>query len=195
MLGVVSAIRCLHRLLPLAGLLVALTLPLTASAADVPQGFTFEPVISLRAAYVTGKPVTIYCASTAEVWSAYITTVGTPADFPNGAASAFGYTPVDGATTAYLAPATCNVIHTRLRGRAVNLPTLGAALDVLTVESLHMRGDVDDGITACHAIHLLPKFLFARWGFRNGSLASKQVMYGARNYLSRQPSQYHTAGC
>jgi hypothetical protein len=61
----------------------------------------------------------------------------------------------------------------------VNLPTLGAALDVVTHESLHMRGLTDEGQTECDAIHALPSFLVARWGFRKGSPAYAQVMYGA----------------
>ena len=167
-----------------------------AAVADVPPGMILEPVISARAAWVAHKPVTIYCASTNDAWAAYIDSVGTPSDFPNGAASAFGYTPTDGGTTSYLAPATCAPILKRIARATPSFLALGATLDVLTVESLHLRGEVDDGQTACDALKVLPGFLVAKWGFRRGGPAYVQVLRGAYNYHALQTAaQYHTGPC
>jgi hypothetical protein len=157
-----------------------------------PTGFYEIAALSARAAFVSQKPVQAFCAATDSAWQSYIASIG---GLPSGVTSAFGYTPTVGGESTLLAPATCATINSRLRKRRVSLPTLGAALDVVTVESLHMRGERDDGQTACDAIHALPSFLVAKWGFRKNSGAYSQVMYGARNYLARQPPQYHSAGC
>lgn len=169
---------------------------LTAIAIAAPAGFTENLTIDARTAWVAGKPVAIFCANDDAAWSDYVASIGgTPENFGNGAASAFGYTPVIGGGVAYLAPTTCRVIQARLRKQRVDLPTLGAALDVLAVEGLHLRGVRDDAETACAAIRTLPAFLIARWGFRKNGPGLARAMYGARNYLARQPPQYHAAGC
>ena len=156
------------------------------AAADVPAGFTAEPVISARAAYVAGKPVSIACATTQDAWSAELAAIN---DTPPGGISN-GVTPQVGGDVAYLAPQTCDAIHARLSKQAVNLLTLGAALDVLAVESLHLRGEVSDGQTACDALKVLPWFLVKRWDFRNHSPALGEALLGAREYHAAQGAPY-----
>ena len=154
-----------------------------------PVGFYEIPTLSARAAWVAQKPVQAFCATSDSVWQAYIASIG---GLPSGVTSVFGYTPTVGGDSTYLAPATCATITLRLQKRRVSLPTLGAALDVVTHESLHMRGLTDEGVTECDAIHTLPSFLVARWGFRKGSPAYTRVLYGATNFHKRLPPQYQT---
>jgi hypothetical protein len=161
-----------------------------AADAGPPPGFTLEPIISARAAWIAQKPVSIYCASTDASWKAYVATLPV-----QPTATPHGYTPQFGDTTSYLAPDVCAPINARLHKRAVNLVTLGAALDVLTVESLHLRGDISDGQTACDAMRLLGRFVIAEWGFRNHTVALGTLLRGARTYLAGQPPAYHDAGC
>ena len=168
---------------------VAFGVSVSVAAAEVPAGVTYEPVISARAGYVAGKPVTIYCAPTQAVWQAIIAATG---DVPPGGI-ANGITPTIGGTVSYLAPQTCAPIHARLKKRAVNLKALGASLDILTAEGLRLRGETNgelgNGQTACDALAILPGFLVAHWGFRKNSSAYNRVMHGARaHYRQGAPS-------
>lgn len=151
-----------------------------------PPGFYEIAVLSARAAWVAQKPVRTWCAPNADAWQQYLTTSGDTAVDVEGA------TPFPGAGETYFAPDVCAVIRARLRKRTVNLPTLGAALDVVAHESFHMRGLSDEGQTECSAYRSLPAYLVARWGFRKGSPAYAQVMYGATNYHDRLPPIYRT---
>ena len=156
----------------------------------VPAGFTENATLNARAAWVAGKPVHVYCAQDDAAWQAYVATLPVaPIAIPHG------YTPQFGGDAAYLGPDVCNVIDTRLNKQAVDLVTLGAVLDILAVESLHMKGERDDGQTACDALHIVGRFAIAKWGFRNHTFALGQMLRGARAYLASQPTQYHTAGC
>lgn len=160
----------------------------SAVLALVPAGFTENPVLNSRAAWITQKPVHIYCANDDTAWRGYIDASG--AIPPNGIAN--GLTPVIGGDTTYLSPQTCAPILTRLRALTPSLLALGATLDILTHESLHLRGSADEGQTECDAIRVMPHFLAAKWGFRNGRPAFNRVMTGAWNYHRALPAQYRT---
>lgn len=164
----------------LVALLAALTL--------VPAGFTENPVLDARAAYIAGKPVQVLCATNDSSWQTFLQENSIRP--PDGIAN--GYTPVIGGSIIYLAPETCSPILVRLARRTPNLETLGATLDTLVHESIHARGNADEGQTECAAIRALPTYLVAEWGFKKNSTAWRRMMQGAANYHRRLPAQYHT---
>lgn len=165
---------------------------LAAVALTAPAGFTESAVLDARAAYIAQKAVHIYCAATDAAWQTFMADNNYVP--PDGIAH--GITPVVGGDITYIDAQGCATLRKRIAGRVVSLPILGAVLDVLTVESLHLRGERDDGQTACDALTVLPSFLTARWGFHRGTLAWRQVVAGATDYHRRQTAQqYHTGSC
>ncbi len=164
---------------------------LAVVAVTLPAGFYENATIDARSGYVAGKTVTIGCAATDAAWTAELAALN---DTPGPGLTIHGVTPVIGGNVAYIDPEGCALMRKRIGKKTVDLPSLGAAIYVLDVESLHMRGEASDGQTACDSIHTLPSVLVARWGFRKAN-AVAQLMHGAKDYLARQPSQYHSAGC
>jgi hypothetical protein len=154
----------------------------------VPSGFTVEPVISARAAYVAQKPVNVYCATTTSAWQDFLVAENEPAD----SLDAHGLTTTVGGTDAYIDAEGCATLHRRLRGLTVSLPILGAVLDVVTHEAIHMRGTADEGQTECASIQALSAFVVHSWGFKKNSPAFRQVMNGAWSYHRRLAPQYRT---
>lgn len=149
-----------------------------------PAGFYELTVLSQRAAWIAKKPVQAFCATDATVWAQWL------AANNDNVSEVEGATPTIGGNVTYVASDVCDVIRARLRKRTVNLRTLGAALEVVTHESLHMRGETDEGRAECEAIRTLPAYLVAKWGFRKNSYAYRQVMYGALDYHKRTPPAY-----
>lgn len=161
---------------------------LLAAVALVPAGFTENPVLNERATYVAGKDVRVYCAATDGAWSAYVSEL--PVAPPNGEAD--GYTPTIGGDETYLSPEVCAPMLLRIRHKRPSWIALGATVDVLTHESLHMRGISDEGATECAAYRALPSFLLAKWGFLKNGPRYLEVLRGARNYHQALPAEYHT---
>lgn len=151
-----------------------------------PSGFTENTTLNARAAYIAGKPVSVFCANDRVSWRDFVTSTGDTVTDPHGV------TLTAGASETYLDPETCIAIQLRLGREIVSLPVLGAALLVLTHEAEHMRGSSDEGVTECAALRALPGFLVAKWGFRTGRPAYKQIMAGARSFHERAASQYRT---
>ncbi|HET8894447.1 MAG TPA: hypothetical protein VFM96_10165 [Gaiellaceae bacterium] len=180
-----SVVRFVALAIVLSGVFVA------TAAADIPSGFTVSATISARAAYIAGKTVTIGCPATDDAWNAYLATLPIPP--PNGIAN--GYTPSIGGTTSYLSPEVCADLRARIQKRAVNPITLGADLDILAVEGLHLKGEQSDGQTACDALHVLPGFLVKKWGFKNHGSPLAIALQGAHEYHAAQSAQYHTGSC
>jgi hypothetical protein len=166
---------------------VAIGVPVAAQAApDVPAGFTSRPALAARAAYIAGKPVTVNCANDAGTWESYVATLSVPP--PNGHSG--GFTPAIGGDATYLAPEVCDLLLGRIRGKAVLLQVLGGAIDVLAHESIHLRGEPDEGKTECAAIRSLPAYVVARWGFRKNSRAYFEALNGARSFHRDLPAAY-----
>lgn len=146
----------------LLGVLIGALALAAPAAADVPAGFVAVPALSTRAAFVAGKPVTVYCAQTLDAWQAFIkqrnTDDAAPAD-PGGLTD-----PAAGAT--YLHPAVCNALAARLvHPRHYDLLRFSAGLLVLTHEAEHLRGVADEGTAECDAVHEAPTFARHSFGF------------------------------
>jgi len=168
-------------------LLAAFVVVLPASALGVPPGFVSRPALATRAAYIAGKPVTVYCPTSQAAWDAFLT-----AHNDTAMVDVNGLTLTVGSSETYLSPDVCATLLGRINGKAVILDALGASVDVIAHESIHMRGESDEGVTECDAIRSVPDFLVKRWGFRKGSPAYRQTLYGARSFHARLPSQYRT---
>jgi hypothetical protein len=153
-----------------------------------PSGFTENATLNARAAYIAGKPVHVYCATTQDVWRSFVTTSGDTMspEVTNGV------TLVPGASETYLSPESCTPLLRRIRGHLPFPLAFGATLDVLAHESIHMRGEADEGTAECAAFRTLPSYLVAKWGFRKGSPAFQRIMLGATNAHNAAGPEYRT---
>jgi hypothetical protein len=142
---------------------------------QVPAGFYNSVRLAPAAAFVAGKPVTVLCAKTASDWQQQ-----------GGRADSYGLT-FPGDNVVKLAPAVCRF----LRATVVNPDGFGASLLVLVHESIHARGESDEGVTDCDAVHEMPRVAVKFFGVKAGKQL-RAVMYNAWNLRGREPPQYRT---
>lgn len=159
--------------------------------ATLPTGFYENATISARASYIAGKPVTIGCAGSDDVWTSYVASLAAAGNPPeNGIAN--GYTPETGGGVSLLSPETCAPLLARIGGHSVLLPTFGAALDVLGQEAFRLQGVSGNGQSQCSAYKAVGRFAVARWGFKRGSLAYQSVLRGAASFHRRLAADYRS---
>lgn len=53
--------------------------------------------------------------------------------------------------------ATCNPLLKALRRESIYQPALAAVIAILTHEAIHLRGERDEGVTECAAMHEMPR--------------------------------------
>lgn len=130
--------------------LVVLTLGAATARADsaVPAGFTLNPTLSKPAAFVAGKPVTVYCAPSA---AAIDLTVSSSAQ------NVQGVTPVVGGNVIYLSPLTCSFANAWLAGKKPkNLYGVAVALQTIAHEAEHTAGISDETDADCASLKAMP---------------------------------------
>lgn len=155
---------------------VVLALAAVAVAgAAAPSGFTVAARLAPAASFVAGKPIAVYCAATEAAWEQY-----------GGTSQEFGLA-VPGSSEIKLSPGVCRY----LRAKIVNPNGFGASLLVLVHESIHARGESDEGVTDCAAVHEMPrvavKFFYVKAGKQ-----LRAVMANAWNYRNREGDPYRT---
>jgi hypothetical protein len=79
----------------------------------------------------------------------------------------------------------------RLRGRAVETYALAAAIETLTHESIHARGEADEGKTDCAAMHEMPGVAVRFFGFKKRA-ALRGLMAAAWRYHGRADAIYRS---
>lgn len=126
------------------------SLALVLALAFPPAGFYEAKVLEPAASYVAGKPAIVYCAATAGAWATFLVETGRAGQDANGSA-------VVGSSEAKLSYAACSYL--RVAARFPLPPSLGFAASVLTLthESIHLRGERDEGVTDCAAVHEMPR--------------------------------------
>lgn len=116
-----------------------------ATAQAGTPGFTRDRSLEPAASFVAHKPVKVWCATTAAAWR-----VLAPSPAEHGAA-------LPGGGEMFLDNQTCKPLETALhKSGAIYQPTLAGMIEVLTHESIHLRGERDEGVTDCAAMHEMP---------------------------------------
>lgn len=147
----------------------------SAARADQPAGFYESLRLEPAASFVAGKPVKVWCANSQADWVQY-----------GGRDESFGLA-IPGGNIVNLAPVVCRY----LRAKIITPNGLGASLLVLTHESIHARGETDEGVTDCAAVHEMPRVAVKFFKVRPGKQL-RAVMANAWNYRDREVEQYRT---
>lgn len=162
--------------------LVALLVLVAAPVASA-GGFYESRVLEPAASYVAKKPVKVWCAKTTAAWRAWSVAVDLT-DGANGSAAV-------GGTAMHLSHAACP----SLRGAAIGIPqyspTLSATIGGLTHEAIHLRGERDEGVTDCAAMHEMPRVAVLFFGIKPGRQL-RELMADAWDYHRSQSAQYLT---
>lgn len=151
-----------------------MTFPLLLTLA-VLAGFHASPRLAPAASFVAGKPVTVLCANTQYDWQTY-----------GGQADQYGLA-IPGDNVVNLAPGVCRF----LLAKTVNPNGLGSSLLVLTHEAIHARGESDEGVTDCAAVHEMPRVAVKFFRVKPGKQL-RAVMANAWDYRRREPAPYRT---
>lgn len=144
------------------------------------------PAVSAKASLTAGKPVTVWCATSDSAWNQWVQNVYTTFDWPLPDYKLAGLTLHAGDSDTFLQ--SCTVLKAELNHRKVSLKTFGIRLLMLTHETQHMKGIVDESAADCAALKLLPSILGA-WGVRPGA-DRRTVMRSAWAYHNAAPPQY-----
>lgn len=151
---------------------VALT---AAAQAAPPAGFYESFKLEPAASFVAGKPVKVWCATSQYDWLQY------------GAKGGEQGLTTPGSSEVKIAPDVCRY----LRAAKVNPDGFGASLLVLVHESIHARGERDEGITDCSAVHEMPRVAVRFFRVKAGKQL-RAVMANAWRYRSGEPAAYRS---
>lgn len=136
-------------------MLVAVLAVAPAAAAG---GFVRAKPLETAASYVAKKPVKVWCAKTQTAWNSFMA-----ARFD--AAETHGWTPYAGANQTYIDAEGCEILTD---AKYETLGRIGVAAEILTHESIHMRGEADEGVTDCDAMHEVPGVAVRFFGIKAG---------------------------
>lgn len=125
-------------------LAAAFVLGLLSTAGTASGGNIATPLMTQVATWAAMKPVSVWCESDPEAWTAFVAERRGPAD-------ASGYADIPGGR-AHIAPKWCHILRSQTLRRE---RYLGVAVMVLLHESWHLRGERDEAITECAARVLL----------------------------------------
>jgi hypothetical protein len=157
-------------------------------AAVAPVGFHGSPRLAPAASFVAGKPVTVWCADTQYDWNGYLDSVYGNHDTVSGST-------YPGSSDERLSPEVCATLTPAAKATKPVAPTarLGAAILVVTHESIHARGEADEGVTDCAAFHEMPRVAVKFFHVRSGKDLRRLMSYVVA-YRSTSAPQFRT-GC
>jgi hypothetical protein len=161
-----------------------------AAAVPVPAGFTLSAKLSKPAAFVAGKPASIYCASTmAGYYAAAAAAIGRPS------AGTAGFSTV-GSSQSFLATAVCSYLNRWLAKKPVSRYHLAAALLALLHESELEKGIADESLADCAALTAMPQVVRRFFPLRgvytiHGLMEDAWFVHGLQPpvYLTRCPAR------
>jgi hypothetical protein len=117
-------------------------------------GFHEAKPLEPAASFVAGKPAIVWCANSESSWRAFLTdrySSGASTDVQGSADIAQG--------KFWLSPIVCKTLGFAAISAqdAIHYPSLAPSVAVLTHESIHLRGETDEGVTDCDAMHEMPR--------------------------------------
>jgi hypothetical protein len=122
------------------------------------SGFYEARVLEPAASYVARKPVKVWCATTAAAWQRLAV----------DRSDVHGLT-APGTASTHLDTTVCGNLRARLLGGGLDNPSLAPSIEVLTHESIHMRGESNEGITDCAAVHEMPRVAVVYFSVKPGA--------------------------
>lgn len=143
------------------------------------SGFYEARVLEPAAAFVAGKPVKVWCAKSQAVWDSYA----------EGRVT-HGLT-TGGSSLTHLDVVTCFNARARLLGGPIFNAGLAPAIELLTHEAIHMRGERDEGVTDCAAVHEMPGVAVRFFGLKSGKQL-RDLMSAAWAWRARLAPEYRT---
>lgn len=155
-------------------------------AASANGGFYEAKVLEPAASYVAKKPVAVWCALSPGAWAAHEVERGL-----NGEAD--GSAPVGG-TEVFLSQNVCPLLRQARRlgpPSLFNLPPTAESIELLTHESIHARGERDEGVTDCAAMHEMPGVAVRFFRVKAGKQL-RTLMGDAWSWHDGAPPQYRT---
>jgi hypothetical protein len=149
----------------------------------VPPGFHEAKALEPAASYVAGKPVTVLCANTFRDWWK-----ATSEQFGSGN-YANGYT-TPGASVIYLSAGfTCSLPTSAAAGKKVNVEAMATHVVTLVHEAIHARGEADEGVTECAAMHETPRVAVKFFHVKAGKQL-RALMAAAWAVHNKKPTAY-----
>lgn len=120
-------------------------------------GFYEAKVLEPAASFVARKPVRVWCASTDAAWVKY----------------AAEYLPTHGLTypgssVIRLDWTICTIMREQLRYANQPDASLAPSVETLTHEAIHARGEADEGVTDCAAVHEMARVAVVYFGVKPG---------------------------
>lgn len=146
-----------------------------AASAAAPTGFYESFKLEPAASFVAGKPVKVWCATSQYQWQQY-----------GGDSEEYGLTR-PGSGEVKLAPDVCRY----LKAKVVTPSGFGASLLVLTHEAIHARGEPDEGVTDCAAVHEMPRVAVRFFRVKVGKQL-RAVMANAWHYRAGETAAYRS---
>ncbi len=182
----------------LAALAVAVAtvcLPAVAGADEpgfvTPPTFARAKALEPAASYVAGKPAQVWCTKTYASWNSFVRQVfGVSEPGANGMA-------LPGGAALYIAPDECNnllfAVQADPQDANAAVKALAGPIETLTHEAIHLRGESDEGITDCDAMHEMPGVAVRHFHITPGKHL-RALMAAAWIYHRQSPAAY-TAVC
>lgn len=141
-------------------------------------GFHHTPRLDTAATFIAHKPVQVMCADSEWTW------LHSPAGFQ----PEFGFA-YPGEDVIYLRPVVCKNLLVLPKNRKNY--GFGSSVYVLAHEAVHARGEVDEGKTACAAIHEMPRMSVKVLKVKPGK-DLRAEMADAWRFRKGEPESYHT---
>lgn len=149
-----------------------------------PAGFYEGKLLEPAASYVAKKPVVVWCAKTQAGWRE---TLAPGAGEIDGLA-------VPGSSAMRLNPLVCQVIDLWATGQqtpAYAEEGFAEAIETVTHEAVHLRGESDEGVTDCAAMHEMPR-VAVRFFHVGPYKQLRALMAAAWGYHRQKPAPYKT---
>lgn len=156
----------------------------TTAGAAAPAGFSSSPRLAPAASFVAGKPVAVYCANTEYDWKQFLETTGRTGSDANGSA-------VPGSSEVKLSPSLCTNLRLQLAGKTVRNVALGPSILALVHESIHDRGEANEGATDCAAVHEMARVAVKFFHVKAGKQL-RAVMAATWTYRAGESAPYRT---
>lgn len=147
-------------------------------------GFTRARTLEPAASFVARKPVTVWCAKSPASWRAYVNATNGPESQAHGLS-------VPGSSVMHLDPALCLPLLAQLKRQYVYPPALPVVIHGLTHEAIHLRGETDEGVTDCDAMHEMPGVAVRFFHVTPGKKL-RALMAGAWKGYHAAPTIYRT---
>jgi hypothetical protein len=155
-------------------------------AAVAPVGFHSSPRVAPAASVVAQKPVTVWCADSAYTWNQFL-------DATYGNHNPARGSTAPGSSEEQLSPGVCTALAKAAASklRVVPTATLGVSILTLVHESIHARGERDEGVTDCAASHEMPRVAVKFFHVRAGK-DLRTLMRLVANYRETSAQQLRT---